>query len=121
MEILEKALSAMAAAVLGWLLFSLPKVMQKTMSWTLMLSSIGLAAVVGFVAHSVIAYWLPNFPENVKCSIAAVLGASCDHWMLRYSRIMEKAADKMEDTLLGSHDEHDDSNLNEGPPNGESK
>lgn len=121
MEILQKAMVAMAAAVLGWLLFSLPKVMQRTMTWTLMLSSIGLAAVVGFVSNSILGYLFPAMPEDVKCSIAAVLGAYCDQWMLRYSQFMNRAADKVEDSILGSHEHHHDSNLNEGPPDGEPK
>ena len=121
MEILQKAAAAMAAAVLGWLLISVPKVMQRTMSWKLMLSSIGLAAVVGFVANSIIGYWLPSLPEDVKCSIAAVLGARCDQWMVRYSRFVEKAADKMEDMILDDHHEQHKSNLNDDSSDDEPK
>ena len=99
-ENFEKTAAHIAAAILGWVFLSLPKVIKKEMSWLSMLASIGLAGVVGFIAGSVLTYALPRWPTNVVCSITSILGATCQHWMFRFQRFARRAADKVENAAL---------------------
>ena len=96
----EKTAAHIIAAIFGWIFISIPKVLDKKMSWVAMLSSIGLAGVVGFIAGSVLAYMFPQWPSNVVCSITSILGASCQHWMNRFLRFTDRAADQIEDAAL---------------------
>lgn len=106
------------AAVLGWVLISIPKVAQRTMTWTLMLSSIGVAAVVGFVVGAVVSYFWPNLPSPMMCSISAVVGAGCDQWITRFMQFANRAADRLENTLLDEvgEDTHKDQHPAEHTP-----
>ncbi len=99
-ENFEKTAAHVAAAILGWVFLSLPKVVKKEMSWLTMLASIGLAGVVGFIAGSVLTYALPQWPTNVVCSITSILGATCQHWMNRFQYFANRAADKVEQAAL---------------------
>lgn len=65
-----------------------------------MLSSIGLAGVVGFISGSVLSYLFPALPLDVVCSITSILGATCQHWMERFTRFADRAADRVEETTL---------------------
>lgn len=97
---LEKIASYVAAGVFGWIFISLPKVVQKKMSWLTLLSSIGLAGVVGFIGGSVLSYTFPHLPAEIVCSITSILGATCQHWMNRFTHFADRAADKVEEAAL---------------------
>ena len=97
---LEKIASYVAAGVFGWIFISLPKVMQKKMSWLTLLSSIGLAGVVGFIGGSVLSYAFPHLPAEIVCSITSILGATCQHWMDRFTHFADRAADRVEGAAL---------------------
>lgn len=97
---LEKIASYVAAGVFGWIFISLPKVVQKKMSWLTLLSSIGLAGVVGFIGGSVLSYAFPNLPAEIVCSITSILGATCQHWMDRFTHFADRAADRVEEAAL---------------------
>lgn len=99
-EYLQRLIEPVLAAIFGWVFISLPKVARRSMSWTVMLSSVGLAGVVGFIAGSVITYLWPNLPTEMVCSLGAIAGAYCDHWMVRFLRISDRAADQIEGVLL---------------------
>ena len=96
----EKTAAHIAAAIFGWVFLSLPKVVKKEMSWLSMLASIGLAGVVGFIAGSLLTYAFPQWPTNVVCSITSILGATCQHWMNRFQRFANRAADQVENAAL---------------------
>lgn len=96
----EKLISYVAASIFGWIFISLPKVAQKKMTWVTMLSSIGLAGVVGFIGGSVISYTFPHLPKDVVCSITSILGATCQHWMDRFTQFADRAADRVEEAAL---------------------
>ncbi len=96
----EKLLSYVAASIFGWIFISLPKVAQKKMTWVTMLSSIGLAGVVGFIGGSVLSYGFPQLPKDVVCSITSILGATCQHWMDRFTNFADRAADRVEEATL---------------------
>ena len=97
---LEKIASYVAAGVFGWIFISLPKVAQKKMSWLTLLSSIGLAGVVGFIGGSLLSYAFPHLPAEIVCSITSILGATCQHWMDRFTHFADRAADRVEDAAL---------------------
>lgn len=97
---LEKIASYVAAGVFGWIFISLPKVAQKKMSWLSMLSSIGLAGVVGFIGGSLISYAFPHLPGEIVCSITSILGATCQHWMDRFTHFADRAATRVEEAAL---------------------
>ena len=97
---LEKIASYVAAGVFGWIFISLPKVVQKKMSWLTLLSSIGLAGVVGFIGGSVLSYAFPHLPAEIVCSITSILGATCQHWMDRFTHFADRAADRVEEAAL---------------------
>lgn len=107
---LEKIFSFVIAAVAGWVFASLPKIAQRKMSWLTMGASIGLAAVVGFIGGSLLSWAVPHLPTDVVCSITSVLGAGSQHWMERFGRLANRAADRMEDAALNmiAPDEEDD-------------
>ena len=97
---LEKIASYVAAGVFGWVFISLPKVVQKKMSWLTLLSSIGLAGVVGFIGGSVLSYAFPHLPAEIVCSITSILGATCQHWMDRFTHFADRAATRVEEAAL---------------------
>ena len=97
---LEKIASYVAAGVFGWIFISLPKVVQKKMSWLTLLSSIGLAGVVGFIGGSVLSYAFPHLPAEIVCSITSILGATCQHWMDRFTHFADRAATRVEEAAL---------------------
>ena len=97
---LEKIASYVAAGVFGWIFISLPKVAQRKMSWLTLLSSIGLAGVVGFIGGSVLSYAFPHLPAEIVCSITSILGATCQHWMDRFTHFADRAADRVEEAAL---------------------
>ena len=115
MEILNKAIDIIAAAVLGWLLVSLPKVVRNTMSWKIMLSSIGVAAVVGFVTNSIISYAAPSWPQDLRCSIAAIMGAASDKLIIWYTGLAERVADRVEESIMSAMpgDDHEGAHNND--------
>ena len=71
---IEKILSYVTAAVAGYLFISLPKVVQRKLSGVVMLSSIGLAGVVGFISGSVLSYLFPALPLDVVVGFRCVAG-----------------------------------------------
>lgn len=87
------------AAIFGWVFYSLPKVTSRAMTWTFMLSCLGLAGIVGFVAGSVMSYAFPQLPLDLKCSLCSIVGASCTYFMDRAIGIVKKAADKVEEAV----------------------
>jgi hypothetical protein len=99
-ENFENTVAHIAAAIFGWVFISIPKIFAKQMSWVAMFSSIGLAGVVGFIAGSVLTYAFPQLPTNVVCSLTSVLGATCQHWMDRFTKFTDKAADRVEEAAL---------------------
>lgn len=107
---LEKIISYVAASIFGWVFISLPKVANNTMTWVTMLSSIGLAGVVGFIGGSTMSYFFPHLPGDVVCSITSILGATCQHWMNRFTQFADRAADRVEEVALDmiGKDEHEE-------------
>ena len=97
---MDKYLLYIAAAVFGWIFYSLPKVLKNTMTWTFMLSCIGLAAVVGFISGSILTYLFPKLPSDVACSLCSVLGAGCTYWMDRFTGFAKATADRVEGNIL---------------------
>jgi|GEM_PF-6886292 len=112
MEILHKIWVNVLAGILGWVFISLPKVASKSMTWIMLLSSVGLAGVVGFVSGSLITYFFPNTAIDAVAAISAILGASCNHFMERMWNIADMVADKIEDQI---DPDHNDKN-NQTPP-----
>lgn len=100
MQHLFDNLAGVAAAVLGWVFVSLPRVVRRQTTWILVLSSVGLAAVVGLASWSLLKYLVPAMPENLLCAICAVVGGRCEHWFNRYSAALDKAADRAESRAL---------------------
>ena len=99
-EYLQKLIPSVLAAIFGWLFISLPKVARRSMTWTVMLASIGLAGVVGFITGSIVSYFLPSLPPEMVCSLGAVAGAYCDQWMNRFMQLSSRAADRLEEVVL---------------------
>ncbi len=104
---LHKICVNVLAGILGWVFISLPKVASKSMTWIMLLSSIGLAGVVGFVSSSFITYLIPSAPVDVVAAISAVLGAYCNHFMERMWNIADMVADKIEDQIHPDHTDKD--------------
>lgn len=106
----ERIISYIAASIFGWIFISLPKVAQNKMTWIAMLSSIGLAGVVGFIGGSLMSYCFPHLPGDVICSITSILGATCQHWMDRFTKFADQAADRVEVAaldMIGKDDEEE--------------
>lgn len=113
-EDFENTIAHVAAAVFGWVFMSIPRVFARQMSWAGMFASIGLAGIVGFIAGSILHYVFPQWPANVVCSITSVLGATCQHWMLRFTKFADKAADRVEEATLDMINEPQKPEQNEG-------
>lgn len=113
-EDLQNTIAHVAAAVFGWVFVSIPRVFARQMSWAGMFASIGLAGVVGFIAGSILQYVFPQWPANVVCSITSVLGATCHHWMIRFTKFADKAADRVEEAALDMINENQKPEQNEG-------
>ena len=113
----EKLITYVVASIFGWIFISLPKIAQRKMSWLALLSSIGLAGVVGFIGGSLLSYVFPSLPNDVVCSITSILGATCQHWMDRFTLFADRAANRAEDAtldLIGKKKEKDQA---QGPTN----
>ncbi|MEZ4940610.1 MAG: hypothetical protein R3D58_07070 [Saprospiraceae bacterium] len=113
-ENLQDTIAHVAAAVFGWVFMSIPRVFARQMSWAGMFASIGLAGTVGFIAGSILHYVFPQWPANVVCSITSVLGATCQHWMIRFTKFADKAADRVEEATLDMINEPGNPEQNEG-------
>ncbi|MBK8924280.1 MAG: hypothetical protein IPM81_22775 [Saprospirales bacterium] len=68
--------------------------------WLTLLSSIGLAGVVGLSAAACCPTPFRTCPPKSCSSITSILGATCQHWMDRFTHFADRAADRVEEAAL---------------------
>lgn len=70
------------------------------MTWTFMTVCIPLSLAVGYATGVLLHYFMPQWPQDVCCSITSVFGSSCTYVVERIVLFGERAADRLEDTVL---------------------
>ena len=96
----SKILSAIAAAIFGYVFVTLPKIWGKKKTWLEMFAHLGMAAMVGLVTYSLVTLFWPQASGPLLCSAASMLGAACESIVPKVTNFLNKAADRGGAALL---------------------
>lgn len=111
-DFFTKNLPTVIAGVLGWFFFGITRLERGNITMRRLLSSLGLAALIGYVTGALCIWLAPSVPFEVVCSLSSMTGAMCDQVMNRVSifggRITDRVEQKILDNIYDNKEDNED-------------